>query len=106
MKDNDEAMKFYTGFRSYHHLCYVFGCLGPAAMHLKWASKCLSPREEFFLTLIKLRLNRSDLELGFMFHISRKVAGQIFSTWINFMYHQVRSTNIDCCAFNFTIIYF
>jgi len=55
-----ESVSFYTSFVSYDHFMYVFHCLGHAAYHLNYKSRTLEPRDEFFLLMMKLRLNRED----------------------------------------------
>ena len=70
LKD-DNIIQFYTGFPSKEHLQICFEFLGPAVNHLQYwkanntkrsqRKKCgrqrkLSPLEEIFLTLCRLRL--------------------------------------------------
>ena len=94
LENNTKMIKYYTGFENYDHLCYIFDLLMPAAMELTWKSKSLEPFDEFFLTIVKLRQDKDDLELAFMFNISRWTAGRIFSTWLSFMFYQFKELNI------------
>ncbi len=87
------AFRYYTSFEDKTHFNYVFDCLGPGAYHLKYHSK-LQPREEFLLLMMKLRQNKDDIELSWMFGISAKVVGKVFKTWLNFVYFQLKELNI------------
>ena len=67
--DKDELIRFYTGFDSYALFLRFFEFLGPAVYTLNYwgeskrktarrvKEKALSPLNQYFLTLIKLRLN-------------------------------------------------
>lgn len=61
IKDDDQAIKFYTGFVTFVHLMACFHFLGPAVTNLCYSTKksdtptnyggclrCLSPLNEFF----------------------------------------------------------
>ena len=50
-------------------------------------------RSSFFLTLMKLRQNRTNYELGPMFGISKTTVDNIWITWINFLARQFRDIN-------------
>ena len=54
----------------------------------------LDERDEFFLCLIKLRQDKEDVELSFLFDIQRVTAGRIFSTWLNFLYYQIKEIDL------------
>ncbi len=94
LRENSEAFKFYTGFEDYNHFEYLLNFLGPAADHLSYKSRLLSSSEELLLTLIKLRLNKADQELAFLFGVSTHVVSQTFLTWLNFMYFTFKELNI------------
>ena len=64
--------------------------LGPAAADLQYKTQTLGPKDEFLLTLIKLRQDKEDLELGFLFGVSASTAGRVFKTWLNFLYYQFK----------------
>lgn len=88
-----EGINHYTGFRNYAHFLYFFRCLGPATYHLNYKST-LTPENECFLTLIKLRKGSDNIDLGFLFDLPRLVVGKIFRTWISFMYLQLKELNL------------
>ena len=76
-------------------LCFFFNILGPAASDLNFVSKIpLSPENQLFLTLMKLRQNKDDLELSFFFQIRPQQVSIIFTTWVNFLYYQLSEINI------------
>jgi hypothetical protein len=86
------AIHFYTGLETYNRLLIVFNSLGSAVNHLIYRGgrqiDVLSPINQFFLTLVKLRCNKTNFELSRLFEISETSVENIFITWINFMYRQ------------------
>ena len=50
-------------------------------------SRKLSKYEEFIITLIRLRLAVFTFFLADIFGVSNARVSQIFTTWVNFMYH-------------------
>ena len=102
---NDSLIRFYTGFISYALLVTFFDFLGPAAHRLcYWGDserktsrrrriKKLDPLNQFFLTLVKLRLNLAVKDLAFRFGISTGLVSKYFTTWVCFLYHQLKEIN-------------
>lgn len=90
IKDDPEAVKFYTSFVSYKHFRHVLHCLGPAAYHLDYKSRSLDTEDEFFLFMMKIRLNNEDQDLAYRFNISATVVSSIFLTWLQFLYFQLQ----------------
>lgn len=91
---NDKAVHFYTGFDNYNHFMLVFHLLGKAAYELDYKCSLIPPVDQFFLAMMKLRLNKTDLELSFMFNVSTSTVSALVNTWINFMYFQFREIDI------------
>lgn len=61
----------------------------PMANHLRYRGSRvvnLSVEDQFLVMLIKLRRNREDFELGKIFDISTTQVGNIFVTWVSFVY--------------------
>ena len=98
---DDSKVAFYTGFPSYDHLKICFDFLGPAASQLiyrdsrrvldhsnKGRPRSLPPMEEFFLTLVWLRLGLLERDIAYHFGISQSTVSRIFTSWINFMHIQ------------------
>jgi hypothetical protein len=93
-KSSPEAVKLFTGFSDFDHFLYLYQCLGPAAEHLTYKSQSLDAKDELFLCLMKLRMNKDDVELGILFGISKSTAGRIFTTWLNFLYYQFKEIDL------------
>ena len=107
--NDNAAIHFYTGFYNYDTLysCYQF--LGDAAYHLKYwgntksstmstdnrgPSRSLSPLNEFFLVLCRLRCGLMEYDLAFRFGISQSTVSRIIITWVNFLYFKFKDINI------------
>ena len=99
--EDDAKVAFYTGFPSYAHLKACFDFLGPSGSQLlyrdskkvlhqsnKGRPRSLSPMDEFFLTLVRLRLGLLEQDIGYRFGVSQSTVSRIFTSWINFMYLQ------------------
>lgn len=71
-----------------------FYCLGPAASDLKNQPTIISPLDQLFLTVTKLRQAKEDYELSLMFEISDSTVSKIIDMWINFMYFQLKELDI------------
>ena len=93
LKGNPKMVQYYTGFDDYNHFMMFFNILGPAVSELGGCT-VLSPKDQLFLTLLKLRQAKEDVELGFLFHIGETSVSTIITTWINFMYFQLKELNI------------
>ena len=70
--DDDKLVRFYTGFISYALLLLFYEFLGPAVNNLtywdterkeKRRKMKLNPLNQFFLTLVKLRLNLKEMQI-------------------------------------------
>lgn len=93
-KHDRKAVNYYTGFSSYEHFMYLFYCLGPAAHDLNYKCATLDPTDQLFLTLMKLRCAKEDLELSLFFKISETTVSKIIVTWINFLFYQLGELDI------------
>ena len=77
IKDDPEAIKFYTSFESNEHFEYVLFSLRPNAYELDYKSRSLDTEYEFFLFMMKIRLNHEDqdiAELSESLHCSRCIS--------------------------------
>ena len=93
---SDSLVNFYTGFQSYDLLLTFFDFLGPVVNHLEyWGSKekasrkrktKLDPLNQFFLMLIKLRLNLREKDIALRFGITTSTVSKYFITWISFLH--------------------
>ena len=94
---DDTKVRFYTGFSSMAALMVCFNFLGPSVNTLNyWSStsasgapehqikstkgrpRLLSPLEEFFLVLVRLRLGLFEQDLAYRFGISQSTVSRIF----------------------------
>jgi len=103
--ENDSLIRFYTGFISFEILLTFFEFLGPAVHKLRYwgesdrktsrrrKSQKLDPLNQLFLTLIKLRLNLAVKYLAFRFGISIGLVSKYFTTWVCFLYRQLKELN-------------
>lgn len=103
---NDKKIFYYSGLQSFKLLLVVFRFVfksekGPTGVVHQSASKgmfkkhhCLTPLNELFLTLMKLRRNFEYETLADMFLISKSAVGRIFTTWINLLYCQLADMKI------------
>jgi hypothetical protein len=73
---------------------FLFNCLGPAAYDLNYKCANLTLQDQLFLTLIKLRCAKEDIELSLLFQISQSTVSTIFNTWVNFLHFQLNDLNI------------
>ena len=106
---NDEAINFYTGFENYQVLLACFKFLGDDVNHLQYvgstskstthaeargAPRALSPLNEFFLVLCRLRCALLINDIAYRFGISQSTVSRIFTTWINFLYFKFKDINL------------
>lgn len=86
--NDPEGLHFYTGLQHYGQFCFVLSTLGPAAYKLNYFYGVIPPisvEDQFFVTLIKLRRNKTHFELSRLFGFSQATVTNIFVTWVNFM---------------------
>ena len=100
IQHDDALIQFYTGFISFMVFQAFYDFLGPALNELKyWGAKeskhCrnrrqkLTPTNQLFLLLVKLRLNLKTKDLADRFGLSATVVSRYSTTWICFIYHHL-----------------
>ena len=94
LERNAEPIKYYTGFDDYDHFMLMFSILGPNTQCIGLNDCGLSAVNQFFLTMIKLRQGKDDYEVSFLLGVSKAVVSNVFTTWINFMYCQLKELDI------------
>lgn len=101
---DSKLVKLYTGFPSYEVFLAFYEFLGPAADELTyWGEKeftrkrqrkrKLSSLNQLFLTLMKLKLNLRNRDLGFRFGISDSLVSRYICTWVCFLYRHLKEIN-------------
>lgn len=101
IQHDDTLVRFYTGFKSFMVLLAFFDFLGPVVEHLNyWGTKegvrqrsrkrKLDPRNQFFLTLVKLKLNLKLTDLAYRFGLSKSMVSRYITTWICFLYQHFK----------------
>ena len=99
--EKDDLIQFYTGFASYQLLLKFFNFLGPSVNQLTyWGDEVhtttfkrkmsLTPINQFFLTLTKLRLNLKTVDLSVRFGISTGLVSRYFNTWVCFLFQHMK----------------
>ncbi|XP_045200154.2 uncharacterized protein LOC123554226 isoform X2 [Mercenaria mercenaria] len=107
--DND-AMSFYTGFQNYGVFIAVYEYLENKAARLQYwrgqseqtdnkqyqiqggkpgKKRKLSLKDEFFMVLIRLKVGLFVKDIADRFEISVSQFSKIFTTWINFLHHEL-----------------
>ena len=110
IKDSDKEVNFYTGFPSFSHLLTCYHFLGPAVTALSYdpdksvedpskvcgmgRHRILTPLNEFFLMLCRLRLGLLEQDLAFRFQVSQPTVSRILIAWINFLFVKFKEVPI------------
>lgn len=110
-KCDDQAIQFYTGFPNYSALMAYYNYIEPKASKLQyWRSTSPSPSpsyqvsgnkkpgpkrkfstlDELFMVLVRLKLGLFVFDICDRFLISPGHFSKIFTTWINFLYHDLK----------------
>ncbi|CAH2087126.1 unnamed protein product [Euphydryas editha] len=97
MLSDARSILFYTGLEDIAKFNLVFSTLLPMAHHLNYRGSQvinISVMDQFLLMLVKLRRNKPDFEMAKMFGISTTAVGNIFVTWVNFVYELWKKIDI------------
>ena len=84
LENDDTKTLYYTGLNSFKLLTTIFNALLPA-LHQDPRFK-VSLKEQFIITLMKLRLNLGIQDLGYRFGVSKKTVSSYIEKFINVMY--------------------
>ena len=92
VKHDDTKMKFFTGL-TYQHFMALIHFLGPCVNNLKyWNRKSgkpanhVSPPQELFITLVRLRRAYCFQTMQYLFKLSPTTIRCIFTTWLQLLY--------------------
>jgi len=79
-KNDAHDMQFYTGLDNYQAFMDVFACLGPTVDHLQYmhGTPNIVPKDQLFLTLVKLRTYKTNYEPTRMFKIRELEVYSVF----------------------------
>ena len=107
IKDDDNKVKFWTGFPNFATFMALFHFLLPRAENMNYwrgASVCddfnvssvkrerkLSKLDEFFLVMIRLKVGLFTPVLQHIFQVSAGVVSSVFTSWINLMYVDLKN---------------
>ena len=95
--EDSSYIKFLTGLESYNVFMDVFYSLGSASYNLQYLYGIpvgIKSENQLLLTIIKLRLYKTNFELGRLFFIKETEVYNIFVTWVRFMALQWREINL------------
>lgn len=109
--NDDSAIQFYTSFPSYSHFMICFNFFGDSVNHIIYpcssvdrdsdsgisrakTQRSLTPENEFFLTLRRLRCGLMEIDLAYRYNISQSTVSRIFIAWVNFIYHKFKEIPI------------
>ena len=87
IEGNDKLTSFYTGLPHWVLFIHVFTFTVP---FVQPKGRSLSPMDEFFLTLVKMRLNLMHEDLACRFQISLSSVSRIFHKWIDIMHKHLK----------------
>ena len=98
---NDGLVKLYTGFQCHEDFMAFYEFLGPAVDELTYwgerkftrkrqRKRKLSSLDQLLLTLMKLKLNLRNKDLGFRFGISESLVSRYICTWVCFLYQHMK----------------
>jgi len=90
LKNDDKRVKYYTGLPSYEVLKVIFDFVS------KGLPDCFSigkktPFEQFFIVLMKLRLNLGDQDLSYRYGVCQSTISRYFSKWMDVLH-----TKLSC----------
>ena len=105
-KHKNENIAFYTGFPTYDVMmqCYKLLNVGPNGEGFRYITSMsetkrpsrrkLSLVDEFFMTLVRIRLGLFELHISHLFNVSVSTVHRITKSWIFFMYYKLGSIKI------------
>ena len=99
ISENKKMFKFYTGL-TILQFTHLFGCFGKEPLNLNYwrgnkttpslnrkvEERKLSPINQFFLTLVKLRQAFPHQDLAYRFEVSVSTVSVVINTWIQYLY--------------------
>ncbi|XP_060112698.1 uncharacterized protein LOC132584791 [Heteronotia binoei] len=102
VKGNSKWLRFYTGFDKYSRFAAFLDFLLDGNEQRQEESpehRChsaLSPDNQVFLVLVRLRLGLLLQDLAFRFHISESTASRYWLSWTEFMERKLKQIPVAC----------
>ena len=112
-RSDSQLFKFYTGLPDYETFTAVFDSFGPAVKNLVYhhsktnscnilsheyvergSKRSLSPENEFFLVLVRMRLGLLEADIACRASLSTAHVSRICITWIDFLHSYFRQLPI------------
>ncbi|XP_070549676.1 uncharacterized protein [Ptychodera flava] len=93
-KNNDEDVSFYTGFPDFERFKICFEYFGESVNHITSPRDKLTPLNQFFLVMCRLRLGLFEKDMAERFEISVSTVSRICSKWIDLMYYDLKEIDI------------
>ncbi|XP_022345962.2 uncharacterized protein LOC111138337 [Crassostrea virginica] len=106
--NDDVKTKFYTGLPSFAVFMWLFNFLRPKAERMRYwvgsnteqdtdrqrtSKGSLELVDQMFAVLIRLKLGLFTSDIADRFHISESTFSKYFSTWISFLFYELKSLN-------------
>ncbi|XP_054851044.1 uncharacterized protein LOC129340341 [Eublepharis macularius] len=102
VKENRKWLRFYTGFDEYPRftafLDFLLDSSGQRQEESpeRWTHSALSPQNQVFLVLVRLRLGLLLQDLAFRFHISESTASRYWLSWTEVMEQKLKQIPVSC----------
>ncbi|SMN01597.1 hypothetical protein SPONL_2142 [uncultured Candidatus Thioglobus sp.] len=106
--NHDSQIQFYTGFTSWSTFITIFNSLEVYELsNLQYVGRdrkyptgkkrgpprALNPLNEYFLTLVRLRLGLQERDLADRFGVTQSTVSVIVNTWLNLLHHHLVELN-------------
>ncbi|XP_062993420.1 uncharacterized protein LOC134406090 isoform X2 [Elgaria multicarinata webbii] len=97
VKSHSKWLRFYTGFDEYPRLAAFLDFLLDGKRGLESGPhSALSPENQLFLVLVRLRLGLLLQDVAFRFHISESTASRYWLSWTEIMERRLRQIPVSC----------
>ncbi|KAM6452520.1 uncharacterized protein PHA67_018802 isoform 2-T2 [Liasis olivaceus] len=96
VKTHSNWLRFYTGFDGYPRFKAFLDFLQEGKSLENGPPCALSPENQLFLVLVRLRLGLLLQDLAFRFHISESTASRYWLSWMELMEQRLRQVPVSC----------
>ncbi|XP_044303880.1 uncharacterized protein LOC123032220 isoform X2 [Varanus komodoensis] len=97
IKGHSKWLRFYTGFDEYSRLAaFLDFLLDGKGSPENSPHSALSPENQLFLVLVRLRLGLLLQDVAFRFHISESTASRYWLSWMEIMEQRMRQIPVAC----------